>query len=316
MKTDKISIIGAGAVGSATAFSMMLNKIASEIVLVDVNHERALGEAMDIFHGTSLVAPVAIKAGDMTDTKDSDVVVITAGAAQKPGETRLDLVNKNIKIYESLIPEIVKHNPKAILLIVSNPVDILTYVAQKISGFPKSRVIGSGTVLDTARFRSALAREFKIDARNVHANIIGEHGDSEIAVWSRANIGGLTLEEYCAKEGKCDIGFEEKIAEEVKNAAYEIINRKGYTNYAVAVAVTRICTAILRNERSILTTSTYLQGEYGVKDVYLSIPTIIGRNGALETVALPLSKNEINDFVKSAEIMKKIIKESNLKTEE
>lgn len=316
MKTDKISIIGAGAVGSATAFSMMLNKIASEIVLVDVNHERALGEAMDIFHGTSLVAPVAIKAGDMTDTKDSDVVVITAGAAQKPGETRLDLVNKNIKIYESLIPEIVKHNPKAILLIVSNPVDILTYVAQKISGFPKSRVIGSGTVLDTARFRSALAREFKIDARNVHANIIGEHGDSEIAVWSRANIGGLTLEEYCTKEGKCDIGFEEKIAEEVKNAAYEIINRKGYTNYAVAVAVTRICTAILRNERSILTTSTYLQGEYGVKDVYLSIPTIIGRNGALETVALPLSKNEINDFVKSAEIMKKIIKESNLKTEE
>ncbi len=316
MKTDKISIIGAGAVGSATAFSMMLNKIASEIVLVDVNHERALGEAMDIFHGTSLVAPVAIKAGDMTDTKDSDIVVITAGAAQKPGETRLDLVNKNIKIYESLIPEIVKHNPKAILLIVSNPVDILTYVAQKISGFPKSRVIGSGTVLDTARFRSALAREFKIDARNVHANIIGEHGDSEIAVWSRANIGGLTLEEYCTKEGKCDIGFEEKIAEEVKNAAYEIINKKGYTNYAVAVAVTRICTAILRNERSILTTSTYLQGEYGVKDIYLSIPTIIGRNGALETVALPLSKNEVNDFVKSAEIMKKIIKESNLKTEE
>lgn len=315
MKTDKISIIGAGAVGSATAFSMMLNKIASEIVLVDVNHERALGEAMDIFHGTSLVAPVGISAGTMADTKDSDIVVITAGAAQKPGETRLDLVNKNIGIYESLIPEIVKYNPNAILLVVSNPVDILTYVAYKISGFPKNRVIGSGTVLDTARFRSALAREFRIDARNVHANIIGEHGDSEIAVWSRANIGGLTLDEYCTKEGKCDIGFEERITEEVKNAAYEIINRKGFTNYAVAVAVTRICTAILRNEKSILTTSSYLEGEYGVSDVYLSVPTIVGRNGTIETIALPLSDDELKDFVKSADLMKQIITESKLEKE-
>ncbi|CCV64486.1 L-lactate dehydrogenase [Alteracholeplasma palmae J233] len=309
---SKISIIGAGAVGAATAFSIMLNKVASDIVLVDINKDRAEGEVMDIFHGTSLVAPVEIKAGEVSDTKDSDIVIITAGLAQKPGETRLDLVNKNIAIYNTLIPEIAKYNPNAILLVVSNPVDILTYITYKLSGFPKNRVIGSGTVLDTARFRSALAREFFIDSRNVHANIIGEHGDSEIAVWSRANVGGLTLDEYCAKEGNCEIDFEQRITDEVKHAAYEIIKRKGFTNYAVAVAVTRICTAILRDEKSILTTSSYLEGHYGTDDIYLSVPSIIGENGIEEIIEIPLAEEELTAFKNSAKIIKDIINKSNL----
>lgn len=314
MKTNKISIIGAGNVGAATAYTLMLQKMASDIILVDVNHERALGEAMDINHGTSLIAPVEIKAGSIADTADSDIVIISAGVAQKPGETRLDLVNNNIRIYNKLIPEVVKYNPNSILLVVSNPVDILTYITYKISGFPKERVIGSGTVLDTSRFKAALAREFQIDARNVHSYIMGEHGDSEIATWSKTNIGGLSFEEFFKHvDIKEDIlTFKTRIADEVKNAAYEIISRKGYTNYAVAVAVARICTAILRDERSILTTSSFLEGAYGFNDVYLSTPAIIGREGLVEVLEIPLEKNEYEKFAESANMLKNTIKASDL----
>lgn len=312
MKANKISVVGAGNVGAATAFSLMMNKVASEIVIYDIDHKKAEGEALDIYQGTSLVAPVLVNAGNVEDTKDSDIVIITAGAAQKPGETRLDLVNKNIAIYKKLIPEIVKYNPNTILLVVSNPVDILTYITWKISGFPKERVIGSGTVLDTSRFKSSLAREFNIDARNVHGYIIGEHGDSEIAVYSRTNIGGITFDEYYKKQRIKEKGFKERIAAEVKNAAYEIIQRKGYTNYAVAVAVTRICTAILRDEKSILTTSTYLDGQYHVNDVYLSTPTVVGRKGVLEILEFDLAAEEQFAFEESANIIKNMLKESNL----
>src|SRR5690606_17490439 len=279
-------------VGSATAFALLLNKVSSDIVLYDIDHKKAEGEALDIFQGTSLVAPVDVYSGEIKDTEGSDIVVITAGAAQKPGETRLDLVNKNIAIYEKLIPEIVKYNPNAILLVVSNPVDILTYVTWKISGFPRERVIGSGTVLDTARFKSAIGRTFDIDARNVHGYIIGEHGDSEIAVYSKTTIGGITFDEYFKDQKIKEKGFKQRIASEVKNAAYEIIQRKGYTNYAVAVAVARICTAILRDERSILTTSSYLTGEYHVEDVYISTPTVIGRQGVIKILEFDLDAEE------------------------
>mgnify|MGYP000863671355 CR=1 FL=1 len=312
MKTHKISIIGAGNVGAATGFALMLNKVASDIVLYDIDEKRAEGEALDIFQGTSLVAPVDIKSGTIEDTKDSDIVVITAGAAQKPGETRLDLVNKNIAIYKKLIPEIVLHNPNAILLVVSNPVDILTYVTWKISGFPEERVIGSGTVLDTARFKSAIGRAFKIDARNVHGYVIGEHGDSEISIYSRTNIGGITFDEYYKKSKIKEKEFKKRISNEVKNAAYEIISKKGYTNYAVAVAVSRICTAILRDERSILTTSSYLRGQYHVDDVYLSTPAVIGRKGVEEILEFDLAAEEQIAFEESAHIIKNILKESNL----
>lgn len=312
MKRNKISVIGAGNVGSAVAFHLMISKIASDIVLYDIDNKKALGEALDIYQGTSLLAPVNVYAGTLEDTKNSDIVVITAGANQKVGETRLDLVNKNIQIYQTLIKDIVKYNPNAILLVVSNPVDILTYITYKISGFPKSRVIGSGTVLDTSRFKAALARRFNLDSRNIHGYVIGEHGDSEIAVFSNLHIGGITIDEFLKLKHIEDINFKEDIASEVKNAAYEIISRKGYTNYAVAVAVTKICTAILRDERSIMTVSSFLDGQYGVSDVYLSTPTIVGREGIIEILELTLSHQEQMRFRKSADVIKNIIKESNL----
>lgn len=313
MKTTKISIIGAGAVGSATAFALMNHNIATDIVIVDINRKKAEGEAMDISHGRVFVEPANIIAGDYPDTKDSDIVIITAGLAQRPGETRIDLVNRNIEIYKQMIPEIVKYNPDAILLVVSNPVDILSYVTWKISGFPKERVFGSGTVLDTARFQTTLSSKFNIDARDIHANIIGEHGDSEIATWSLTTIGGLTIEQYCRDMG---IEFNEetkvKITNDVKNAAYEIIERKGYTNYAVALAITRIVKAILRDEKSILTVSSLQTGDYGLEDVYISVPTIVGRRGILDVVEVPYSTKEREDLKKSADLLKEILEGSNL----
>ena len=313
MKTTKISVIGAGAVGSATAFALMNHNVATDIVIVDINKEKAEGEAMVISHGRVFVEPVNIIAGDYPDTQDSDIVIITAGLAQRPGETRIDLVNRNIEIYKQMVPEIVKYNPDAILLVVSNPVDILSYVTYKLSGFPKERVFGSGTVLDTARFQSILSSKFKIDARDIHANIIGEHGDSEIATWSLTTIGGLTIEQYCRDmDLNCDVSVRDSITHDVKNAAYEIIERKGYTNYAVALAITRIVKAILRDEKAILTVSSLQSGAYGLDDVYISVPTIVGRKGVLDVMEVPYSSNEVQDLQKSAAILKDIIDNSNL----
>lgn len=313
MKTNKISIIGAGFVGSTTAFALMNADIASEIVIVDINKEKAIGEAMDLYQGTVFVSPVNVKAGDYEDTANSDIVIITAGLAQKPGETRLDLVNRNIEIYKELVPAIVKHNPDAILLVVSNPVDILTQVTYKLSGFPANRVIGSGTVLDTARFQATLAQKFGVDARNIHANIIGEHGDSEIATWSLATVAGLTIEQYCESIGMSfSDELREEISQSVKRAAYEIIDRKGYTNYAVALAVTRIVKAILRDENSILTVSSLLDGAYGIEGVYTSIPTVVGRSGTKNHVEVPYASNEVEALRESSQILKEIIENSNL----
>ncbi len=313
MKTNKISIIGAGFVGSTTAFALMNDNIASEIVIVDINKEKAEGEAMDLYQGNVFVSPVKIIAGDYPDTKDSDIVIITAGLAQKPGETRLDLVNRNIEIYKQLIPSIVEYNPDAILLVVSNPVDILTQVTYELSGFPAHRVIGSGTVLDTARFQSALSKKFGVDARNIQANIIGEHGDSEIATWSLTTIAGLTIEQYCENMGiEFDQSMADEITQDVKTAAYEIINRKGYTNYAVALAITRIVKAILRDENSILTVSSLLDGAYGITGVYTSVPTVVGRVGTKNNVEVPYSSSEVDALRDSAELLGNIIKNSNL----
>ncbi len=313
MKTNKISIIGAGFVCSTTAFALMNQNVASEIVIVDINNDKAQGEAMDLGQGQVFVSPVKIVAGDYPDTKDSDIVIITAGMAQKPGETRIDLVNRNIEIYKQMIPQIVKYNPDSILLVVSNPVDILAQITYQLSGFPAERVIGSGTVLDTARFQSILANRFEVDARNIHANIIGEHGDSEIATWSLTTIAGLTIDQYCKM---MNIDFNQEMAEsityDVKTAAYEIINRKGYTNYAVALAITRIVEAILRDERSILTVSTLQSGDYGIDDVYISVPTIIGRSGVQHVVEVPYSSAEVSALQESAKMLKDIIDASNL----
>ena len=313
MKTTKISIIGSGSVGSATAFALMNHSIATEIVLVDINKDLAEGEAMDLSHGEVFVSPVDVYAGDYPDTAGSDIVIITAGLAQKPDETRLDLVNKNVKIYKEMIPEIVKYNPDSILLVVSNPVDILSYVTYKLSGFPANRVFGSGTVLDTARFQSILSNKFNVDPRDIHANIIGEHGDSEIATWSLTTIGGLTIHQYCDLMGiEFDEAMREEITDSVKNAAYEIINRKGYTNYAVALSITRIVKAILRDEKSILTVSSLQKGDYGIEDVYLSVPTIVSKEGIVDVVEIPYSSKEVDALKESASLLKEIIDSSDL----
>lgn len=303
-KANKISIIGAGFVGSTTAYSLMIQGLASDIVIVDINKDKAEAEAMDLSHGAAFVKAVDVKAGTYEDTKNSDIIIITAGIGPKPGETRLDIINKNLAIFKEIVPEVVKYSPNSILLVVSNPVDILTYITYKLSGFPKNRVIGSGTVLDTSRLKYMLSEHFDIDARNVHTYIIGEHGDSEITAWSLTNIAGMNADSYCQNVcSKCDKNFKYEIPNLVKNAAYEIINRKGYTNYAVALAVTRIVEAILRDEDSILTVSSLFQGQYGINDVYLAIPTILNRNGAKKILEVPLSTDEISKLKESSDLL-------------
>lgn len=307
-KKTKISIIGAGFVGATSAYALMMRGIASEIVIVDINKDKALGEALDLAHGVSFVNPVDIYSGDYTDIKDSDIIIITAGAAQKPGETRLDLVNKNFNIFKTIIPEIVKYSPNSILLVVSNPVDILTYITYKLSDFPKERVIGSGTVLDTSRFKYLLSEHFDIDARNIHTYIMGEHGDSEIATWSLTYVAGMNVNEYCSKVcSKCKGLSKCKILEDVKKSGYEVIEKKGATYFAVALAITRIVEAILRDENSILTVSSLLEGQYGINDLYLGTPSIIGASGIKKVLEVPLNNEELQELTLSANTIKEYI---------
>lgn len=309
----KAVMIGCGFVGSASAFSLMESGLFTEIVMIDSDHKRAEGEAWDISHGVPFARPMKIYAGDYDDITDAAVVIITAGANQQPGETRLDLVQKNIKIFQSIIPEIAKRDFNGILLIVSNPVDILTYVAIKLSGLPQNRVIGSGTVLDTARLKYAIGQHLDVDSRSVHAFIIGEHGDSEIAAFSSANISGVPLNTFCEMRGHYDLlTTTEKIAEEVKNSAYEIISRKKATNYGIAMSVKRICEAIVRDEKSILPISSMMQGEYGINNVVLSMPAIVGKNGVETHIPISLNKSEIENLHKSADTLKNILQENNL----
>ena len=311
MNPRKVAVVGCGFVGSASAFALMQSGLFSEMVLIDANFEKAEGEAFDISHGVPFTRPIKIYAGDYDDLADAAIVVITAGAAQKPGETRLDLVHKNINIFKSIIPEIVKRDFQGILLIVANPVDILTYTALKLSGYAPNRVIGSGTVLDTARLKERLGEHLEVDSRSVHAFIVGEHGDSEIAAWSSANVSGIPLHDFCEMRGHHDHeGARSEIAEKVKNSAYEIIQRKGATYYGIAMSVKRICEAIIRDERSILQISTMMDGEYGIKDVVLSMPSIVGAEGFISKVPISLSEDEIKALNKSAETLKSVLEEA------
>ncbi|MCX7711063.1 MAG: L-lactate dehydrogenase [Clostridia bacterium] len=305
----KVTVIGAGFVGSTTAYTLMLSGLISEIVLIDRNADKSEGEVMDLNHGMPFVRPVKIYSGDYSDCAGSDIVVITAGAGQKPGETRIDLVNKNTAIFKQIVGDVVKYNKDCILLIVTNPVDILTYVTYKISGFPSNKVIGSGTVLDTARFRYLLGDHIGVDTRNVHAYIVGEHGDTEVPTWSLTNIAGIPMDDYCKSCHHCDEGMTRNgIYQSVKNAAYEIINRKGATYYAVALAVRRIVEAIVRDENSILTVSSLLNGHYGMSDVCLSIPTIVNSNGIERILDVPMDEKEMELLKKSGDSLKEIIK--------
>lgn len=305
--TRKAAMIGCGFVGSASAFALMQSGLFSELVLIDANHDKAEGEAMDIAHGLPFAGQMKIYAGDYDDIVDAAVIIVTAGAAQKPGETRLDLVNKNVNIFKSIIPEIAKRNYKGILLIVANPVDILTYTAVKLSGLPENRVIGSGTVLDTARLKYALGEHLEVDSRSVHSFIIGEHGDSEIVAWSSTNVSGIPVNDFCELRGH--FNHEEamhRIADDVKNSAYDIIEKKGATYYGIAMSVKRICECIMRDEKSILPISSMMHGEYGISDICLSMPTVVGREGVETRVPIQLNEQEESALSASAEQLSKV----------
>ncbi|GAA0759931.1 L-lactate dehydrogenase [bioreactor metagenome] len=305
---SKISIIGAGSIGATTAFALLQKEVAREIVINDINQEKALGEVLDLMHGSSLNSPCNVTLGSLEDTKNSDIIIITAGVAQKPGETRLDLVDKNYKIFKSFVPTIAKLSPNAILLVVSNPVDILAYMAYKLSGFPKERVIGSGTVLDTTRLRSLLGKYFGIDGRIVQGYVLGEHGDSEFVPWSSLTIGNIPIKDFSEQlKIEWDEATEKVIADDVKNAAYEVINRKGATAFSVAAVLTRIVEAFLKDEKTVLSVSTLLENYLGVNNTYLSVPTIVGKNGVEKVLNIELSKEEREKFVSSAKIMKEYI---------
>ena len=303
----KIAVVGAGFVGSTFAYTLMTRGIASEIILIDKDRNRAEGEAMDLNHGLSFVRPVKIWAGDYSDCKDADIIAISAGAAQKPDEKRLQLVQRNFEAFKEIVPAITRHNKNGILLIATNPVDIMTYATLKLSKFPSNRVIGSGTILDTSRLRYVLGEQLNIDPRNVHAYIIGEHGDSEVPVWSLANVAGTPLRQFCLERSiKCDTGLLSSFFQRVKNAAYQIIERKGRTYYAIGLGLTRIVESILRDENAILTVSSLMQDYYGVSDICLSVPSVVNREGIKTTLKLPLDRSELASFRNSAATLKKI----------
>lgn len=310
VNSRKVAVIGCGFVGSSSAFALMQSGLFSEMVLIDADTKRAEGEAMDISHGISFARPMQIYAGNYDDITDAAIIVITAGANQKPDETRLDLIKKNATIMKSIVGEIKKRDFGGILLIVSNPVDILTLIALKESGYPSNRVIGSGTVLDTGRFKYLLGEHLDVDSRSVHAFIIGEHGDSELAAWSNARIGGLKVNDFCELRGHFNHEQSmKKIFENVRNSAYEIIERKHATYYGIAMAVKRICEAIVRNEKSILPVSSLMTGEYGLNDVVLSIPAVVGETGVQKVIPIELNDEELTKLKDSANILKDIAKD-------
>ncbi len=301
----KVGLVGTGMVGASFAYALMQRSLANEMVLVDANKGRAEGEAMDLNHGLPFVRPIRIYAGDYADLAGAAVTVVTAGTAQRPGETRLQLLERNAAIFRDIISAIARHNPDGIILIATNPVDIMTELSVQISGLPPTRVIGSGTILDTARFRYLLGAHYDIDPRSVHAYIIGEHGDSELAVWSLANIAGVRLRDFKSATGKgYDEGALQRIFEQTRDAAYAIIERKGATYYAIGLGLLTIVEAILRDQHTVLTISSRMAGQYGVSDICISLPTVVGAAGVEEVLNLPLSAEEEEAFRRSANTLK------------
>jgi L-lactate dehydrogenase len=302
----RVVVVGAGHVGATFAYALQFRGLVAEIVLIDANHARAEGEAMDINHAEPFTNPTRVWAGSYDDCAGAAIVVLAAGAGQRPGETRLDLVKKNADIFAKIIPEVVRRNPDGILLIATNPVDVLTQVSQKLSGLPVNRVIGSGTILDTARFRHLLGKHFGVEARSIHAYIIGEHGDSEVPVWSLANIAGLRLADYAELNGiSHDQAALDDIFRRTRDAAYHIIERKGATYFAVAAGLMRIVEAILRDQRTVLSVSSLITDYYGVDNLCLSLPAVVGRNGIERVLRLHLNETEERALRHSAEVLKK-----------
>lgn len=309
-KRRKIVVVGAGAVGATYCYALAQSGLADEIVLIDMNNDLLQGQVLDLVHGQPFFPTVDIRAGNSEDYGDAKLVVITAGAAQKPGETRLQLLKKNSEIVGSIAEDIAAQKCEGVMLIVSNPVDVLTYVALKRSGWDRNMVIGSGTVLDSARFRHLLGEHCGVDVHNVHAYMLGEHGDSEFAAWSMTHVAGISIDEYCPSCGKCP-DWENKrqiLEQQVRDSAYHIINYKGSTHYAVGLALVKITEAILRGQSSVLTVSVLLEGEFGLNDVCLSVPCIVSDGGVNKIIKSPLAASEIEALKHSADILRQSIK--------
>lgn len=305
---NKIVIIGAGYVGATTAFTLMHSGLVSELVLIDIDQKKAEGEVMDLNHSLAFLKPMAIKVGDYSDTADADIIIMTAGPSIPPGGTRLDLAKNNSRIMRDVMQKIVEHTRSATILVASNPVDILTQVAVESVGYDPRKVIGSGTVLDSSRFRYLLSEHCGIDARNIHGYILGEHGDSEVPAWSLTNIAGTQIDEYCnGCEGQCTKIDKDDIFVKVRDAGYDIIARKPATYYGVSMAIRRIVEAILRNENAILTVSSVQTGAYGISDIALSLPTIVNAEGISKILELPLTDEEHVLLHKSADTLKEIL---------
>ncbi|MCL1815968.1 MAG: L-lactate dehydrogenase [Treponema sp.] len=306
IKKTKISVIGAGMVGSTTTFSLALSNFSLEIALIDIDEKKAMGDAIDIMHGSAFLPSSEIYAGNYTDCRDSDIIIITAGAKQKHGESRINLLKRNYGMFKQIIGEIVKnctHQPT--IIVVSNPVDILAYLSYELSGFPRNKVFGSGTLLDSSRFKYLIGKHINIEPKSLHAYIIGEHGDSEVAAWSKTSIAGMRFDEYCKKHADFNEEMIEKIANEVRDAAYKVIEMKGSTYYAIALSARRIVECILGDERAILPVSVALEGEYGIRGIAISLPAVIGKNGIEDILQIEYSENEIAKLHKSAEGLKK-----------
>jgi L-lactate dehydrogenase len=308
-RSRKVVIVGAGAVGSTFAYALAQSGLADEIGLLDANRELAMGQVLDLAHGQAFFPSVQIREAQKADYTDAHLIVITAGAKQRPGESRLALLQRNADIIQSIMDEILQQNSPAVVLVVSNPVDILTYVAQKRSGWPRGRVIGSGTVLDSGRFRYLLSQHCGVDVHNVHAYVLGEHGDSELAAWSMTNMAGMPIEQFCSLCRKCNDweASRRTIADAVKNSAYHIIDYKGATWFAVGLALTRIAATILRNQNSVLTISAVLEGEYGLSGVSLGVPCIVSQKGVERILQVNLPPEEQNALEKSAAVLREMI---------
>ncbi|MGM9911985.1 L-lactate dehydrogenase [Floccifex sp.] len=306
----KVTIVGAGAVGSTAAFALSESGLVDEIVIVDINDDRAWGNAWDIAHGVPLIQPVKVRNGSYADSKDSDVVVITVGVPEVTGESRLVPLRKNAAILNSIVPQIVENSPNGKILVVSNPVDILTYLTYKISKLPKNQVFGLGTVLDSSRFRCMLSNDFGIDGRSVHGFMLGEHGDSQVAAWSLTNIAGVSVEEYAEVVGKeLPEGYHDLVENNVKQSAFDVWEKKGPNCYCVADAIKSVVCAILRNEHAILPVSSFLEGEYGLDNVCLSVPAIVAESGVVRTLEVEIAQDEKEKLLKSGNMLKSLIAE-------
>lgn len=310
VKKNKVAIIGAGQVGATTAFTLAIKGLVSELVLIDINKEKAEGEALDINHGMPFLNPANIYAGTYADTKDAEVVIITAGLPRRPGQSRRDLIHSNNRIITDIVQQLNKYADDPVIIVATNPVDLMALSAQKTSKQPKNKVFGSGTLLDTARFRFALAQNCKIEARSIHADIIGEHGEGELPVWSLANISGIPIAVYCdVCDRICEPEKREELFVEVRDAGMEVIRKKGATYYAIALTLARITEAILRDEHSVLTVSLYLDGYLGINDVSMGLPAVIGSGGIQRVINLPLSLDEQKSFIATAEVLKELAKD-------